>query len=496
MENEIREEETAHEHTCDRKFSHLVVKKNGYDMKRVCDECGKVIEDPAPISTFEGFVRAFVHGKLGRKTRLGNYRLSKDKTRLEYEGSGRNTEHGIDVLALKLQDGRIIGNASILPRCGSYRRGTEAPAQRVMFDMNMAMIPFSVFDEVGLDIQTATIIEQGPEEDLLMPKLRWDNSTAMMEPVDIYDRGESWKKPKSDKHKKIVSCELDEVYCRKRAKNGRLIKNKEGEHIYGHFPRYVYRFIDKTKIAKRHFVGAMLIEVGGKQFLFDLDRNEVKHYRFNPFLTELPVKSKTIAKAYETLKPKEVVAAEKKGIEVIRQGEWFFIKSKNQNPEDDVPRIDPKYTKKQEQLTEKARLVRFDLAEEYLPSGYAYDRDVLDLKTLKDNLKYYKVKPKYRGSILERATEYNKVATRLEKISSFIDNFNKVNKVYRWGGELKAGDNRPNTAKKMVRVGDITYVSGRIEHTGREHEPVNLEGWYEAVPNTAVASFTISGNID
>ena len=61
---------------------------------------------------------------------------------------------------------------------------------------------------------------------------------------------------------------------------------------------------------------------------------------------------------------------------------------------------------------------------------------------------------------------------------------------------LRAGRNRPNTASKGFELDGITYVSGELTHRGREHHPIQLEGWYKPVPNTAIGSFQISGDID
>jgi len=61
---------------------------------------------------------------------------------------------------------------------------------------------------------------------------------------------------------------------------------------------------------------------------------------------------------------------------------------------------------------------------------------------------------------------------------------------------LRAGNNRPNKVDKLFIYEGIHYCKGTVTHTGREHEPVELEKWHIAVPNTAVNSYTITGNID
>lgn len=77
----------------------------------------------------------------------------------------------------------------------------------------------------------------------------------------------------------------------------------------------------------RHFTGALLLENSGRKFLMDIDREEIKHGIFNAFFVEVERKVKTIAEAYESMKPQEVRDAESKGLKVERQGEWFFIQT-------------------------------------------------------------------------------------------------------------------------------------------------------------------------
>jgi len=77
----------------------------------------------------------------------------------------------------------------------------------------------------------------------------------------------------------------------------------------------------------RHFTGALLLENNGHKFFMDIDRIEIKHSLFNVFFVEVDKKVKTIEQAYNAMKPDAVKDAEAKGIEVKRQGEWFFIKT-------------------------------------------------------------------------------------------------------------------------------------------------------------------------
>lgn len=62
---------------------------------------------------------------------------------------------------------------------------------------------------------------------------------------------------------------------------------------------------------------------------------------------------------------------------------------------------------------------------------------------------------------------------------------------------LQAGPNRPNTVSKYARDGKGgNVVTGIVEHSGREHAALKLDGWYQPVPNTSVQSFTLTGDVD
>lgn len=83
---------------------------------------------------------------------------------------------------------------------------------------------------------------------------------------------------------------------------------------------------NKPVFGEVHFTGASLIKNKKSVFLFDIDREEIKHGIFNPFLVELSKPAKTVKDAYDSLIPDEVKKAMAMGAEIKRQGEYFFIK--------------------------------------------------------------------------------------------------------------------------------------------------------------------------
>ena len=402
------------------KYKYKARTPQGIVLDRYCKCCDKLLKKDANPDTFENFVRKFIHGKLDEKRVCGYYKVSKDHNKLVYEGTGRKIGYGQDILALKLRDGRIIGNASTLHRCGSYSKGDEAPAQRVMFDLNIAIIPFNVFEEAKLNIQTAKIIEQGKEEDFTLPKLEWNTEQAQLTPVEFKFSEFFRKEPKTDNKKIVLGKHKESQHKYLYDKKGNVKRNKKGHQIERKIEGWRTIYIDKTKLAKRHFVGAMLIEVKEKQFLFDIDRRELKHYRFNPFLSELPKKTNTIKQAYEILKPKEVKEAEKKGIKVKRQGEWFFIPSKLPEPSKELKEI-------KKQLDNPPLLDQYDIQSgDY--GHHVYAGQIIRITPIKKSKRFRELIPEYGKQLLKRIRDYNKKAEKHRPLKKQIKKLEKNTK--------------------------------------------------------------------
>lgn len=262
-----------------------------------------------------------------------------------------------NLIAKRIDPVTYIGNSSTLSLIGRTVSFGNEKLNRNETDIQrrlsalIPMIPFTVFIEAGLDLDKYKLVDRGDEE-------------SVIRNIENYD-------------------------------------SKKRETV----------LIPETV----HFTGASLFEVDGKTYLFDIDRREIAEKIFNPFLAEIPVAAKTIAEAYEALKPTEVKEAELAGLQVIRQGEWFFIPVKGNFKADKNPNHRP---------------------------------------------------------------------------NSGVSDWNPVNK----RGILQAGRNRPNHVTLFNEAKSL--FSGIVTHSGREHAPLELKGWFRAVPNTATNSFTITGDID
>lgn len=193
------------------------------------------------------------------------------------------------------------------------------------------------------------------------------------------------------------------------------LKITETKIIYQSGPETVKRQVGikkgKPYFENVHSTGANLFQKGEKCFLFDIDRAEIKHGIFNPFIVELPHLVKTAKDAYASLIPSEVKEASMAGKEVLRQGEHFFIK-----------------------MFDKSKLLPDD-------SGSGLGGTI------------------YKTAILRAQGNRDHVATLFNEKSGL--------------------------------------VSGSIKHNRREHRDLDLSsGWWKPIPNTAVKSFTLTGDVD
>lgn len=219
----------------------------------------------------------------------------------------------------------------------------------------------------------------------------------------------------------------------------------------------VPEFIEETV----HFMGARLFSVesntdlGDKKikFLFDIDRKEIDNQIFNPFLVQVPENGTPITsidQAYDCLMPNEVKDAIANGEHVKRQGEWFFIPTKT-NPLSKIAG-----------LTEEQR------------KEYAL------------------------AMAIKKQSNWDTTLSEMlgEELTEKYKNIGYIPEVGVKRMELRAGKNRPNHAEKGLNSDGISYVKGIVSHSGREHADIVLEGWHIALPNTAIDSFTITGDID
>lgn len=260
----------------------------------------------------------------------------------------RNPNFKEDILCLRITKDKsetIFGNSSRLQAEATWG---ESRSQALLRQLNIPMLPFESFTEAGLKLTSLEIIDQSGHETV---------------------KRHNPNKDKYDKNNKLISKHFENT----------------------------------------HFTGASLFKISNKYFLFDIDRAEIAHGIFNPFITELPKAVSTIKEAYDSLIPESVKLALKEGQKIKRQGEYFFIKQKIS--------VSP------------TMRTRFGGTSDYLP------------------------------------------------------------------GVLQAQGNRAHICSLFNKESGL--VSGQVTHQGREHQDLDLsDGWYMPVSNTAVKSFTLTGDVD
>ncbi len=352
----------------------------------------KVMERKFEVNNTDGLGRlldTYLNG-VGRKSKHNYFAIEGSElvhNAPDAMDSYRAKAEARSVIAKKI-NGEFIGNSSILPQVGRHcaygsiqPNRGETEIQRLLA-RHITMVPFTAFSEAKLDINKLKVIEKGKAETV----------------------------------KRRVSAGWNKGYTKQ-----------------------------LFKIESAHYTGAALFEIDGKCFLFDIDRKELVHRIFNAFLVELPCKVKSIAEAYEALKPEAVKKAEKTK-RVLRQGEFFFIPVSKA----EASRI-AKHPKVHCELELRVGPNRPNKASK----GIQFDDRGKPIGGTEDLF----------SALEAQGVDWDRVNTLRDKL-----------------GDLK-------------NIRD-TFVTGKIEHTGREHKDIVLRGWYRVVPNTAIRSFTLRGDVD
>jgi hypothetical protein len=308
-------------------------------------------------------------------------------------------------------------------------------------------------------------------------------------------------------------------------------------------------------IINRHFAGAVLLKVEDQYFLFDCDREELHYHNFNPFFTQLPAKATTIEEAYGLLKPKAVQAAEDAGIEVIRQGEFFFVKV----PDDDVRDLVYKHMNMANLPPAYAEVAYNHLVDRALVLGareYNCDLAAMRWHANKWLTSYQKaLRSKGENSVDPNSPEaIQQPAAAIAAYLSWLDtqvgpaesrltdaNLKKIRQMesdtyygndhdFRMSpiheelslrlNETSGMDrgtqlrfDATHSASRDERTGNSNghkvtlsfihptdrkqrYALGYVEHDGRQHRSVYLPGWYRIYTNTATNNWTVHGDVD
>lgn len=373
------------------------------------------------------FLKAYMTSSLGKKTTEGNWKVINwgHMDTLQYWPSDEPGKY--ENIAYRLPTGEVLLNANRLKYAGRvFAWGREArwatgnnqtKIQRYLEQLGAISLPFTLFDETGLDVRDFEWVHKPVGETITVKEER-----GYMNMVDV----------------------------------------------------------------QRHFSGACVFKIGENFYLFDIDRKELEESKiFNAFIVELPEPVDNVIEAYEALMPREVNNAIESGIEVKRQGEFFFVKVSEECPlKKDISPGD-------------LQILRFP------PSRYGFGIPYGNSKSMRDRGNRT---PDYEWTKDDRDPIGGEEGIELV-LTPLEEEFQKAAKAYKEarkrydeiiprGGTLDTGISSSHTVERYVKDGDNTYVNGTVSQTRREHKDLNLLGWYKVFPNRAVKSFTIRGEID
>lgn len=210
-----------------------------------------------------------------------------------------------------------------------------------------------------------------------------------------------------------------------------------------------YTYKDKegnTQTGQRHFLGASLIKYHNKYYLSSID-NGSKNHQF--FLVELPKHNTDITRCFNC---KTDV-----GVHKDKLHDWQCNVCKSENI---------RYT---------------ELMSKPLTVNKAF-------RLLAGNLSDSEYN-KYLESSIKRQGEYFLIP-EYENLHKIL-RINKIKKGY----DLSKGKGNKHIARDMFKTPTGIYIRGTLRHV--EHKMVSLkEVWHKVIKNTAIRSFTASGNVD
>jgi hypothetical protein len=371
------------------------------------------LEEQTHYMSAQDFIVGFVKGTLGKKTKHDRWSIIQWGNMDVLQYTHPDNPEDPEPFAYKFQDGSIISNANRLMYIGKrYAWGREVDRRRTRVEEQ------DWIEDAGSIPIPFTLFS---EAEMDVRDFSWvvkpvaENVTISRPPV--YGEGKEWVKE------------------------------------------------------NRHFSGACIFAIDKEMYLFDIDRQEIQeHNIFNPFVTKLPKQVKTIEEAYDVLMPDEVRKAITDGIDVKRQGEFFFIKYFDSSPI------------KVELTDEEKAILRNP------PSRFGYGiTEITRFEYATTDRSPY---PSEEKLDTPEKQEYQKAALRYKKVAD------KYAVGLAHPGTLGKSATGSHSVEKFVKMGEDTFVSGKISQSRRQHGDLYLEKWYKVVANTGTISWTITGDID
>lgn len=227
-----------------------------------------------------------------------------------------------------------------------------------------------------------------------------------------------------------------------------------------------------------HFMGARLFSIGKRTWLMDLDHQEADDPAkpiLNQFIVPIPQGTSTIAEAYQSLQPHVIRELIKKGVEVKRQGEFFFY-------EEDLPEF-PKFDTYQQKVLS---IVEFpDFIRRYLTA--IQDDSVGSLSMYGSNKQQVE---ELLTKVFGKIPSAEEAQEMLSLVAPAVRTMNALSTRYALDNHL-FGKAYTDPAENRL------WVRGKVSHRNNEHNDLILDRWYRVIPNTVVGkAFKITGQVD
>jgi hypothetical protein len=213
-----------------------------------------------------------------------------------------------------------------------------------------------------------------------------------------------------------------------------------------------------------------LVKIGNDYYLAGRDDQD--------FLVKLIKPVNNIKEAYETLKPIEVNMAEKQKLQVLRQGDLFFIPTKVTFTNYDKTHFVPDWNKISYQDREDFKQ---QLALE-MPTRFGnVSTEGIGLNIIKQVLDNENdASEKIKDQLIDKYS-----FTRLQELAKMIVNKNKMLK------RCQIFDTNHN-AQNLAKENDSVFVKGSIIHANREHNKMVLNSWHKVLRNTTSGSYNLT----
>ena len=267
--------------------------------------------------------------------------------------------------------------------------------------------------------------------------------------------------------------------------------------------------LDNYVVGYWHRLGGTLLRRGRNYYLSALDEGSY-------FVSLLPRKADTVFDAYNALKPGAVINAERNGIPVRRQGEWFFVKTDNTD-DDLMDRLGVNKTTFKSMVKQRPLPYLEKNTNVHVTKTVSTNDKFLNMshkihKIQKDILnvepRYVEAALKEAAKVLESHNYYvpdddSEIMPALCKAdeSKYLEIKDKYYECFKIKDDMRSKIKKMENKLQSIQGG--LFAIGKVYHRNKEtnrrsgeHSSIHLDGWHEVFKNTERASWGALGYVD